>query len=126
MAGFTDLEDWFIDTEGAERAADETTKIGRLETSARHRVGASRLPRVVLAEDDHGLHRLLTWTLVLNGYDVKKCSDGEQLIRRPDWSHRFLDYVDALAPRNRVRGVLLLPESTDLRLPVERLPVYGR
>jgi CheY-like chemotaxis protein len=41
-----------------------------------------RVTRILLAEDDLEMRRLLAWALARNGYDVTECGDGMTVLRR--------------------------------------------
>jgi DNA-binding response OmpR family regulator len=45
-------------------------------------------PRILLAEDDKEMRKLLSWTLKVSGYDVVECAHGMQLL------HHLSEYLE--------------------------------
>jgi CheY-like chemotaxis protein len=64
-----------------------------------------RVPRILLAEDDYDMRKLLTWSLSKSGYEVIECPDGVHL----------LDHVRTFFPPAE-------PEDLDLIISDIRMP----
>jgi len=64
-----------------------------------------RVPRILLAEDDYDMRKLLTWSLRRSGYEVIECPDGVHL----------LDHVRTFFPPAE-------PEDLDLIISDIRMP----
>jgi len=75
------------------------------ETSKPHDVPFKPPFRVLLAEDDAEMCRLLAWALSNKGYDVVRCRDGSELMKR----------IGLLGPQGAANGVDLI--VTDVRMP---------
>lgn len=74
----------------------------------RHLVTSSRAPRVLVAEDDADMRRLVGWCLRLDGHEVHELEDGARLF-------------DLVHGRSRIPGDLLvcdvfMPHWTGLEL----------
>jgi DNA-binding NtrC family response regulator len=84
------------------------------EVVPRHRVG-----RVMVAEDDEEMRKLLAWSLRKDGYEIIEAEDGLQLLARLMSAHR--DGV----PIDLVISDVRMPGFTGLEV-LERLQITGR
>ncbi len=61
--------------------------------------------RILLAEDDLEMRKMLAWSLREEGFDVTECNDGNSLIKR-------LDFLDTLGENKRFDLIV-----SDIRMP---------
>lgn len=77
-----------------------------------HEISADSVPRIVLAEDDDEMRKLLSRRLRQSGYDVDECANGMELLHRIErligakYTHRRSDRIDLIVSDVRMPGVL--------------------
>ena len=102
----------------------------RMGSQASSIVPPTRVPRIVLAEDDHSLRELLASSLEYEGYEVSQASTGNELI---DQMRRFAaagDKVDLLIsdvrmPKMSGLVVLKLLRDAEFDMPVILITAFS-
>lgn len=68
--------------------------------------------RVLLAEDDYELRRLLAWSLDKQGYQVTECKDGNALMKKVGFSVPY----NSVQPFDLIISDIRMPGSTGLQV----------
>ena len=80
-----------------------------------HAAPGYRSERLILAEDDGEMRRLLAWALEKDGYEVVEVPDGRMLLERVAISRRIGDPVDLVIADVRMPGLTGLQALKRLR-----------
>ena len=84
----------------------------RVGQTAKNRGNAGHGYRVLLADDDYEMRRLLTWALNKQGYQVTECKDGNALMKKVGFSVPY----ENVQPFDLIISDIRMPGPTGLQV----------
>ncbi len=84
----------------------------RVGQTSENRSNAEHGYRVLLADDDYEMRRLLAWSLNKQGYQVTECKDGNALMKKVGFSVSY----ERVQPFDLIISDIRMPGSTGLQV----------